>query len=668
MGQVTASALLQFLANVLYVVVFLVTAVRAARQRVRTDVDVSLFFGATAIAVGLSWISEALGVREGPVLSALGGALIMTLPYCLLRLVDDFSVVPSIVKRLAEAGLLASVVLVFVVPQPYPLAMVGALVIYFVVLGIYDVVAVQHTAKYSRGVARRRMQAVALGSIFLVLDVVAYGLAAALPGLAPVWIVAAQFFGLASGLAYVAGFAPPGVFRRAWQAPELRRGLRQTAELIRRPDEIALIEDLERVCAETVGAQQAAIGLWNSADNTFLFHHKGQSYTYPADTLVAGRVLASQRARFTANLTVENPALSERHTSFQARAALIAPISVGKRRFGVVVATAPRAPLFAEDDLDLLQLLADQVGVILENRALVDEMSRERARSEALAAAEEERRQANAQLEIRVAERTAELQQAIQELESFSYSVSHDLRAPLRTIDGFVQAFIEDYGDQLDAIGKNYLERTRTASQSMGQRIDGLLRLSRVSRGEMVHETVDLSELVRSVVSDLERTEPERAVTIDVAEGMVVDGDPQLLRVALENLLGNAWKFTSNKTRPRISFDAVQSDGDLVFRVRDNGAGFDMAYADKLFQPFQRLHGRNEFPGTGIGLATVERIIRRHGGRIWGEGAIDGGAVFSFTLAPRIIVGHANVSGRGETEDVSSERSTGQSSDLVGGR
>lgn len=637
MGQISASDLLQFLANAFYVVVFFITAVRAARHPTRVDVDVALFFGASAITIGLGWITGALGIKEGPILSAVGSALIMSLPYLLMRLVDDFSVVPRLVKRLAEAGLLIAVVSVFVVLQPYPLSLVGPLVIYFVIAGTYDVIAIVRTAGTSRGVARRRMQAVALGTLFLVLDILMAGLTAALPGLAPLGAAVGQFLGLASGIAYAAGFAPPGVLRRAWQAPALRRALSQSAELIRLPNEDDLIERLERACAETVGAQQAAIGLWDRADGTLQFRYQGERRTYPADKLLAGRVLADQHPLFTPKLTANDPALGERHDAYGARAALIAPISVGKRRFGVVVASSPRAPLFAEDDLDLVQLLAEQMGVILENRALVDEMARERARSEALAAIDAERQRVNAELEVRVAERTAELRQALQELDAFSYSVSHDLRAPLRTIDGFVQAFLEDYGDRIDAVGQNYLDRTRAASQRMGQLIDGLLRLSRVSRGEMVREKVDLSDLARGIIDEFRVSEPERKVAIEIQAGITATGDPQLVRVALENLLGNAWKFTAQQPRARISFSAVERGGETVYVVHDNGVGFDMAYADKLFQPFQRLHGRDEFPGTGIGLATVQRIIRRHGGKIRGEAVVNGGATFSFTLAPPII-------------------------------
>ncbi len=243
--------------------------------------------------------------------------------------------------------------------------------------------------------------------------------------------------------------------------------------------------------------------------------------------------------------------------------------------------------------------------------------------------AEEEILRLNSELEQRVQTRTEQLQEAFREQEAFNYSVSHDLRAPLRHINSFSAILQEEFGDVLPEKAHAYLERIEMASSRMGELIDDLLQLSRVSRAEMCLVPVNLSDIARRVVEMLQGTRPDRAVEYVIADGVVATGDPTLLRLTLENLLGNAWKYTEQQSSARIEFGRRAVDGRDVYFVSDNGVGFDMTYADKLFHPFQRLHGQ-EFEGTGIGLATVRRIVERHNGRVWGEGKV--GETFSFTL------------------------------------
>jgi PAS domain S-box-containing protein len=238
----------------------------------------------------------------------------------------------------------------------------------------------------------------------------------------------------------------------------------------------------------------------------------------------------------------------------------------------------------------------------------------------------------NAELEQRVRERTLQLENTNKELEAFSYSVSHDLRAPLRGIDGWSQALWEDYQDQLDEQGQEYIERVRSETQRMGRLIDDMLQLSRLTRADMVRESVDLGVLAQSIVERLKTDDPHRQVEFVIQPGIIARGDSHLLEAVFINLLGNAFKFTSKREQALIEFGQTDIQGQRVFFVRDNGVGFDMSYAQKLFGAFQRMHKASEFPGTGVGLAIVQRIIRRHGGRIWAEAQVGHGATFYFTL------------------------------------
>lgn len=245
-----------------------------------------------------------------------------------------------------------------------------------------------------------------------------------------------------------------------------------------------------------------------------------------------------------------------------------------------------------------------------------------------------EARSARAIAETRAA-LVEELERKNAELEAFSYSVSHDLRAPLRSIDGFSAALLEDAGDQLDASNREHLHRVRAAAKRMGELIDDLLEFSRVGRLELTRTTVDVTSLAELVVGVLRRADATRDVEVVIEPHMTAEADPRLLQVVFENLVGNAWKFTARTAAPRIEIGTTTRDGVRAFQIRDNGAGFDMAFAKRLFTPFQRLHAEAEFPGTGIGLATIRRIVERHGGKAWAEGVVGAGAVLSFTIPQR---------------------------------
>jgi light-regulated signal transduction histidine kinase (bacteriophytochrome) len=316
---------------------------------------------------------------------------------------------------------------------------------------------------------------------------------------------------------------------------------------------------------------------------------------------------------------------------------MVVPMIAGGELIGALSFGGAPGP-FPTEQVSIAQEAAMQLAIAIAQARLHERVKRQaeeldlrvRERTQELGTAQAELQKTNAEL----MQLTLELQAANRELEAFSYSVSHDLRAPLRSIDGFSQMLLEDCADTLDAQGQDYLQRIRMATQHMAELIEALLELSRVTRAELSRKGLDLTAMAHMIAADLQRYEPARQVVFVIAEGLTASGDARLLRVALENLLGNAWKFTAKKDQACIEVGSVkQPDGALAYFVRDNGAGFDMTYAQRLFGAFQRLHRKSEFAGTGIGLATVQRIIQRHGGRIWAEGVVDHGATFYFTLA-----------------------------------
>lgn len=338
-----------------------------------------------------------------------------------------------------------------------------------------------------------------------------------------------------------------------------------------------------------------------------------------------------QQGRIQAVADIHNAGLSDCHiqilSQFQIRANLVVPLLQSQKLWGLLCIHQCHAPReWQTTEIEFVHQIANHLGVALKHAELMADL-----RAEVLERLQAQ--QAVQSLNQGMQRAIVELQAVNKELEAFCYSVSHDLRAPLRSIDGFSQALLEDYFDLLDTTGQDYLHRIRGATHRMGQLIDDLLNLSRVTRTDIHLEPVNLSLLAENICTELQHTQPERQVEFIIQSGLLAQGDTHLLRVMLVNLLNNAWKFTSKHAQVRIEFGAIQNENGIsVYFVRDNGAGFDMTYANKLFGPFQRLHGMNEFPGNGIGLATVQRIVHRHGGRVWGEGSVEQGATFYFTL------------------------------------
>lgn len=285
----------------------------------------------------------------------------------------------------------------------------------------------------------------------------------------------------------------------------------------------------------------------------------------------------------------------------------------------------------------------DEIGLLYDsfNEMLSQINTREKERDAAeklLLESREKIKSINLELEQRVVQRTAQLVAANKELEAFAYSVAHDLRTPLRAIDGFCQILLDEHKDKLNTQGQDLLTRVRNGAQRMSQLIDDILKLSKVTRSEMIIGEVNLSAIANAIANELIDSDKKRKVTFSIQDGVIVNADEQLLRIVMENLLGNAWKFTSKHSKANIEFNCTKTDDGTVCFIRDDGAGFDMNYKNKLFKAFQRLHDSVEFLGTGIGLATVQRIIQRHGGKIWAEGEVEKGATFYFSLPQSVVL------------------------------
>lgn len=597
----TANDLLAALTQALFVLVFLVVIVQAARRPRRVTIDTALLFGVVALLVAEGSVASVLHVKLGPLLAAASSSLLMALPYLLLRLADDFAGVPRWIIRLAESGLAAAVVSLFVAGSHVPPWLALLYVGYFVGLTVYAGVAFVRVAQHSRGVTRRRMQAVATGTFFLGLAILIAGLQVALPALRAWWTVLANLSALGSGLGYVVGFVPPSWLRRAWQAPEVRAFFGGLAQLPYLPETTSVIQEMERGAAAAVGAPHAAIGVWDEAAQTLSFPSAGDRAVPPLDRALTERVFVTQQAVLAAHGQPDRA--PDAHAAGM-MAALVAPITTGPRRLGVLGAYGPRAPLFADDDLSLLEVLASQAAVVLASRALIDDL----------------------------AQRSVDLTTANKELEAFSYSVSHDLRAPLRAINGFSGILLKEYGPQLPPEAHRYLDLVRANAQQMGQLVDDLLAFSRLGRQPLTKQCVAPGPIAQAILTELRAALDGRRVEVTVEELPACQADPALLAQVFANLLGNALKFTAQREVACITVGCCTRDHEQVYFVRDNGVGFDMQYAHKLFGVFQRLHRAEEYEGTGVGLATVQRIIHRHGGRIWADAALDHGATFWFTL------------------------------------
>ena len=624
----------QFLTNALYVLIFVVVAARALRRPLRASVDSALFFGVIALIIAISWINQALDIEPGRWQAALTGAVLMALPYLFLRLVYDFSDVSALVMRVAEAGLGFSIVSLLVF-SPLPAGLVLALVIYFAVFSVYGAAAFMRESRRSSGVTRRRMQAVAVGSVMLGAVLLVAGFQALWPGQADLWRLISRALALASGIAYFLGFATPGWLRRTWQEPELRAFLGRAARLPRLPDTASIVRELERGAAASLGAPYAAIGLWDGEAQVLRFGYRaplgrggrrpvpdvtgstthseeGDLFDVRPGEMIAGRVFAAQEAIFSANAMRDDPANADAYRAAGAAAVLAAPITAGDRRLGALVVYAPRAPIFAEDDLVLVQLLADQAAVILESRALIDEAARVQAREEATRLKDD-----------------------------FLSAAAHDLKTPLTALIAQAQLLERRALRRPDAPPDlEGIQRIVRASKRLQRLVLELLDASRVEEGRLVgaRETVDLVELAGDACA--RNLSGQHGCTVE-AEGPVVgEYDPVRIAQLLENLIENAVKYSPEGGEVRVR---VWREGDTAhLTVTDQGIGIPPGDLPHIFDRFHRGANVNDrtFAGMGLGLFICRGIAEQHGGRIWASSAAGRGSTFHVAL-PLVAVAPA---------------------------
>jgi len=601
----------------LYFLIALLTVADYLRYRDRARLDIALSFGALAAIVLFQRVNQ-LTSLPSRWLSLLGTLMFVAHPYLLLRVVKHFRPVGVWTHRLALVGLIASSIflLIFISTTSLPPLLTVVIIVYFVSLEGYAVVAFVHGALTTSGVTRWRFSLAAAGSGLLAALILFAGLNVIFPALRDLSALLSQLFAILSGLCYFLSFSPPRLLSQASQLFELHRFLRETRGQSTAEHVSNVLDNLRLAATRGTGGVAAAVALWDDTDRLRLqtpAEHPKLSYPSDLSTSegVIGRAWRKRRPTFALTPADFGPVEAQLTAAVNARTLYVVPIATAERMWGLLLVFRQAYSLFTTDDINLLVLFSEHSAILLDYAALLKEQHR---------------------LIGQLSQRTAELEAANKELEAFAYSVSHDLRAPLRAMDGFSLALLEDYTGRLDAEGQDYLRRVRAATRTMAQLIDDLLDLSRVTRAEMRRDAVDLGPLAQSIAAELQTMQPERQVEVIIADGLNTRGDPRLLRVVLENLLSNAWKFTGQQPQARIAFGLAEQNGQTAYFVRDNGAGFDMAYADKLFGVFQRLHRADEFPGTGVGLATVQRIIHRHGGRVWAEGAVGQGATFYFTL------------------------------------
>ena len=610
-APVSASDFIRYLSDAIYGLVFVFVAVRAIRRPTRSAIDVAFFFGALTFAVVEGLLSQAFGLAGVPFWTALAGSAVMSLPLWLLRLVDDFIGVPRPIAAATLIGFIASVV-VLVAFSPLPPLLTLLLVVYFAAVSLYCAVAFARAARGAQGVIRRRLQSISFGTYLLGLLIVLAGVSSFVPQLSAVLGAAVQLLTLGWALAYAAGFAPPRPLRRLWQEPELRAFLSRATRLPRLPTTAAILQELEAGVAAAFGAG-AQIALAD-AGGTMYFRQAQSSELFPVpvgSTLPARRAYDEQRTLFIEDLMRQDPANASVYRGRVVNSVIIAPITAGDRRLGVLMVHAPRAPLFADDDVTLTALLADQAAVVLESRALIDEATAVRAH-----------------------------EQAALLKDDFLSAAAHDLKTPLTTLVAQSQ-YLEHRArrDPQAPADPEGLARIAHEAQRMHALVEELLDASRLEQGSFtVHrETVDIVALAREVAA---RERPAgRPVVLEAGGPIVGLFDGFRIVQLLENVVENALKYCE-PDQP-VEIRVSQAEDAVHIEVSDTGIGIPPEDLPHVFDRFRRASNVNDrrYAGMGLGLYICRGIVEQHGGAIQIDSQVGCGTTVRISLPLRVADG-----------------------------
>jgi|GEM_PF-2675988 len=611
-----------FLTRLFFLLVAIASIANLIRHRDRIHADIALLFSVLALVILESFVIPLLPENSlkvwGRVVSSM---LILSVGYLLLRLVQHFRTVPRWIVVGAIGGMILSWIALAMYPTqsnpPLPQWMLLGLVAYLVLLFGYEAWAFISGAARTTGVTHWRLTLVAIATGLLAVIFLLAPISIALPDWQPVMQPVSGGLGLVSGMLFYLGFASPRPLRRYWQLSELHAFLQGSVETDLAEESAAqLLDRLAKFSLRVVGGVKATVGLWDETEQKLLVPENYRNLP-SLDALLNQSLISkvwSNRQPLFIKVDAQDVSNLEGHLaeSADASSVFIVPISKSNHPLGLLLVFMRYTSLFPEDDTEILRLLAEQSATDLEYAKLIDEQR---------------------VLVQKLNRRTSQLEEANRELEAFTYTVSHDLRAPLRAVDGFGRILNEDHRDVLPADGKETLDLILQNSKQMGLLIDDLLMFSRLGRSEVTREHINMKELVDEVLKLQLHGVNGRKIEVKVSDTLPdVEANRGLLKQALANLISNAIKFTRNREAAEIEIGYQSLNGEPIFFVKDNGVGFDMKYANKLFGVFQRLQNPEDYEGTGVGLAIVQRIIRKHGGQVWAEAVPDQGATFYFQL------------------------------------